>query len=180
MLRVSKLNLLALTILIFFSCAPKKQLEWEAVPVTGTKASFDDQLGVLVAGKSGVLLEFTPLPYLKKTDDDSFGGTIVVFNNTRDYVTVPWETVDLSDSFGFFKKYRLGQKKRVAVVFPKENITIPSGNSQTFSFSMNKPDYESARDLAEHAIYSLILPFQYPGETESVLLEVPYSVRGMK
>lgn len=166
--------------LLSFSCAEKKYVPWEAVPEKGENVTFDKTRGVLIKKKSRIILSFTPIPYLKKVDDNSFQGTIALMNNSKDDATVLWETVNLSDSFGFFKTFRFGQKKNLSAVFPDENVIIPSGNERIFSFTLNRSDYDKAIELSEHAIFTLILPIKYLSTSDTLTLEVPYSIREME
>lgn len=168
---------LLILVLLAFSCSQKKYVPWEAFPEKGKSMTFDRTRGVIIKKKSEITLTLTPPPFLEKAGSNSFQGTVVLTNGSADYVTVPWETIGMSDGFGFFKRFSFGQKKKLPVIFPSDDTAIPSGSERTFIFTLSQSVYNNVSELSEHAVFTLILPIQYAGTDEILIFEVPYSIR---
>lgn len=178
--RRTLISLLFMTLwVVYCSCGSTSRLTWRGVPVDGENLRFDGKRGILIVEMTELTVGFTPLPMLNRAGE-LFEGELTVTNRSRGYITVLWEAVDLSDSYGFFKTYRFGQKQRVPVSFPTENAVISSGNVWESTFSVRQGSHENAAELMGQSTYTLILPVRISDRGEPVIIEADYTISEMK
>ncbi len=162
-----------LSLLLLSQCAKKVTLPWSARVISPRKATFDSEKGEVVASLDGILVRFTPVPKLIPGETESYGH-IIIRNNTDKDIVVLWEMASLSDSYGFTKKFRLGQKKRLKVKIPHENSVITPGSEMRFDFSTTEAELEEAKEYMDFATYILTLPVK--SDSKLIELSIEYSI----
>ncbi|RMG58625.1 MAG: hypothetical protein D6713_07350 [Deltaproteobacteria bacterium] len=158
---------------ILASCAQKAILPWTVLFPSGTDARFVPDERTVVFRSSDVEVRFSPLPEIPRKGE-YYEGTIAIFNGTDQDLIVRWEKVLLSDSYGFTKRFRFGQKERIPVLFPEKDALVTPGSRISFVYRVKPADLVRASEYRDLASYRFSLPLKVGGEEK--VFEVDYQV----